>query len=125
MKEMKRELFPGMLMSPRFAKDEKSGQWSMWLQMRLRSTAEFRPEDVSVRADEKRNCIKVEARREVRECLTRRMAEVQAEVPMMAGGLVDLTKMRCHFGPNEGILRMEMPLNRDKIRECCQMAMKM
>lgn len=117
LKAVKTTLFPGLLQSPRFVKDEKTGQWSVRLQLRLRS-ADFRPEEVRVHPDERRHCVVVEAKRDIRDLITRRMVEVRAEIPLCP--VVDVGKVHYTFVISEGVLRMEMPLNVDKIQECFQ-----
>jgi len=117
LKELKRTTFPGLVQSPRFVKDPKTGHWSMLLQLRLRSAA-FRPENVHVRGDEVRHVVLVEAKSDVRELLTRHVVEIRTEIPLPE--LVDVSKLKYNFLPQEGVLRMEMPLNRDKIQEMQQ-----
>jgi len=117
LKELKRTTFPGLMQSPRFVKDPKTGHWSVLLQLRLRSAA-FRPENVHVRGDEARHIVLVEAKSDVRELLTRHVVEIRSEIPLPE--LVDVSKLKYNFLPQEGVLRMEMPLNRDKIQEMQQ-----
>jgi hypothetical protein len=117
LKTVKANLFPGLMQSPRFVKDEKTGQWCVRLQLRLRS-ADFRPEEVRVQPDERRHCVVVEAKHDIRDLITRRMVEVRAEIPLCP--VVDVGKVHYTFVISEGVLRMEIPLNVDKVRDCCQ-----
>jgi len=111
MKEIKRATFPGVMQSPRFEKDEKTNQIVLRLQFRLRE-AIFRPEDVQIHVDEKRRVVVIEAKREVRENVMLQQIHILREFTLPE--IVELNKLKYRFFPEEGILRVELPLIREK-----------
>jgi hypothetical protein len=111
MKEIKRTSFPGLMQSPRFVKDEKTNQYVLRLQFRLRQ-AIFRPEDVQVRTEEKRRAVIIEAKREVRENNMLQVVHILREFTLPE--VVDLSKLKYRFLSEEGVLRMDIPLIKEK-----------